>query len=437
MAIFTDNVRQVEAPSNSQLTLALAKAIGENNVGKALGDTFRDFAGLTHDYTYGTSMGIANDIKKARDLLGAAKDENGLFLNSNDKVQELLRAQNPNWTANNYADANMEAWLKEREGEGRALEKLKLDKEEGGRSQQRLNLQIAQANAQMRKDRLLEQAQALQSEFIKAKAQGWGTAWMNRNQSILDANPYAKAQVYGIAGDDLQEYSPVDNAVTLQAIKDSDLLTKAIRENEEARRTLANTDGISTVINADGSLKHESSNQVFERLAKGRNYTGDDYGNFQENWNDAYNAIKAKFNNLSDEQIGAILENAIETRGWTGWWRVDDWDVAGSGKHFNAAKKVQTALGDIAKYKTLTEKGNALEELRKNDTVKKAQTAYSNKVKNIQAAQARGNISAAEAQRALKRAEAEAAAAIQPALDLLNSAKLAASVIPVTTGMTH
>ena len=436
MAIFTDNVAKIEAPSNTALAIEVSKQLG-NNPGKAISDALKNWAGDVHDYTYGTSMGIANDIKKARDLIGAAKDENGLFLNSNDRVQELLRAQNPNWTSNNYADANMEAWLKEREGEGRALEKLKLDKDEGNRSQQRLNLQIQQANAQMRKDRLMEEAQALQSDFLKAKAQGWGTAWLNRYQSKLNANPYAKSQIYAIAGEDLQEYAPIDNDVTLKAINDPDLLTKAKRENEEARRTLANTDGISTMINADGSLKHESSNQVFERLAKGRGYTGSDYSNLQENWNQAYAAIKAEYPGLSDAQIGAALERSIETRGWTGPWRVEDWGVGWSGNHLKAARNIATALGDIGKYQTLTEKGAAIDELIKNDTVRKAQTAYNNKVKNIQAALARGNLSAAEAQNAIKRAEAEAAATIQPAIDLLNSAKAAAAGIPINNGISQ
>lgn len=439
MPIFTDNVRQVEAPSNSQLTLALADALGKNNVGKALGDTFRDFAGLTHDYTYGTSMGIANDIKKARDLLGAAKDENGLFLNSNDKIQELLRAQNPNWTANNYADANMEAWLKDRESEGRALEKLKLDKEEGGRSQQRLNLQIQQANAQMRKDRLLEQAMGLKAGFLEAQAEGMGRAYIDKMRSAIEANPYAKADIFGIAGNDLVDFSADDATISKNlSLVDPITIRDQLRDIEDKKRALANTEGMSLLINPDGSVRHKSSNEVFEEMAKGREYTGKDYSKFRENWNEEYARLKGLYPDLDDVTLGAILENTVGTRGiFSGNIplinnRVDDWNIYWNHKSTDAAKSANMALKYLSDYKNLDEHETKLKAYLENESARKITSELTNKIKAIEAAGRAGRYTPAEVKLAKDRARAEAAASVAPITQLIDRALADGKGIPNT-----
>lgn len=439
MAIFTDNVRQVEAPSNTELTLALSKAIGQNNIGKALGDTFKDFAGITHDYTYGTSMGIANDIKKARDLLGAAKDENGLFLNSNDKIQELLRAQNPNWTANNYADAGMEAWLKDRESEGRALEKLKLDKDESSRSQQRLNLQIQQVNAQMRKDRLLEQAKSLQAGFLEAQKQGLGRAYIDQNRSSIEANPYAKSDIFSIAGNDLVDYSPDDATIRQNlSLLNPDEVRNQLRNLEEKKRALAHTEGMSLHINPDGSVRHESSDEVFERMAKGRGYTGKDYSKFRENWNQEYSRLKGMYPDLDDVTLGAILENTVGTRSILSGNvpifnnRVDDWDIYWSGDSEKAAKAANMATKYLTTYTNLDESSKKLKALLDNESVKKITTELSNKVKSIEAAKQSGRYPPALIQQALDRAYAEASASLTPITQTIDRAIRDGAGIPNT-----
>ena len=408
MAIFTDNVRQVEAPSNSQLTLALAKAIGENNVGKALGDTFKDFAGLTHDYTYGTSMGIANDIKKARDLLGAAKDENGLFLNSNDKVQELLRAQNPNWTANNYADANMEAWLKEREGEGRALEKLKLDKEAGGRDQQRVDIakrQLAIQEQKYQEEKMANQLMAEYQEILK-KSPDLVPSWISNNKSRLQASPFAFKQIMtDIAGNSNINMVPFSNGDVGQIqLANEATVTDALNE-VTARENLNNQGGFAKLIDPELETKGQSLDELLTEKLKSLSYDKDPglAETFTTYFNRAATALKAA--GASDKEAAALMRNA-DKEGFFRWnvnrynedALVDQW------------KEMNKVVGNTGKTQLQIRRNNArlLKQAREtlatseqNKAITTLNTEYTQRRMNIQQMLQAGQISQKDAYDAL------------------------------------
>lgn len=433
MPIFTDNVSRIEAPNNTALAIEISNQIGKANPGKAISDALKDWAGDVHDYTYGTAMGIANDIKTARDEYGNLKDKAGRFVNSNSRIQELLAQKNPKWSANNYADADMEAWYKGRDTEGRAIEDLILKKDEGKRSQQRLNLQIQQAANQARKDKLLEEAQALKANYLKAKEGSYGATWLQQNQARLDANPYAKSDIYGIAGNDLLEFSP-DDLKSKPGLINPQSITDAIRLEEEKARTLANTQGMSTIFDENGEVVRKTGNDFFKKLVEERDYKGSDVSNFKENWQAAYAAIHAKYPNLNDTQIGAILYNTVQHRSpLTGnifGLRVDDWGVGGNNTHLEMAESMSGLEDKISAYKTIKENIAELEAFRDSDVVRSAQATYASKLKNIDAAMRAGRISAAEAQNEVGRATAELNITTDKARRLIHQSLLNSAGIP-------
>ena len=201
MAIFTNNTARIEAPNNTALAIELSKRIGEANPGKAIASALNGWARDVHDYTYGTAMGIANDIKAARDEFGNLKDADGRFVNDNDKVRTLLAGRNPSWTANNYADANMEDWYKGRDQEGRSIEQLILSKAAGDRDQQRVNLALrtyADTRGDIKRSRentdLFNQFNRLYQIDPEAAKQ-----WYRDNKEKLNSPEYADANTLILA----------------------------------------------------------------------------------------------------------------------------------------------------------------------------------------------------------------------------------------------
>jgi hypothetical protein len=327
MAIFTDNTSRIEAPNNTALAIELSKRIGEANPGKAIATALNGWAGDVHDYTYGTAMGIANDIKAARDEFGNLKDADGRFVNDNDKVRALLAGRNPNWTANNYADANMEDWYKGRDQEGRSIEKLILDKAAGDRDQQRVNIAKATLAMQQQKyndERNADRLFAQYKEILK-KSPDLVSSWVDENARALQGNPTAyKLIMNDIAGNssiNMVPFMPGD-AGQIQLASES-TVTDALND-VTAKENLNNAGGFEVFVNPDLETKGQSTTELLQQKLKDLGYSGNSAETFTTHFNRAVTALKAL--GASDKEVAALMRNA-DKEGW--WhWSVNDYDTA-------------------------------------------------------------------------------------------------------------
>lgn len=334
--------------------------------------------------------------------------------------------------------------ISEREGNERGWQNLELSRQAGDRDQQRINIAKATAAREARQSALLEQVQRLIAEYSEAKAQGLGRSWIDKNRSVLQANPYAMNAIFSQAGTDLIDYSPDDAEVSKNLmLVDPNTVRDQVRNTEEKMRALANTEGMSLFLNPDGSVRHTSSNEVFEKMAKGRGYTGRDYSKFRENWDEAYSRIKSQHQDLDDATIGAILEKTVGTRTiFSGNIpfinnRVDDWNTFWNGRDENTAKAADAALKYLSTYKNLADNRERLNAIQKDDSVKNITSTLTTKVKNIQAAVASGRVSAEEGRKAIDRARAEASASITPIIQMIDTAIRDGAGVPNTLKKTE
>lgn len=328
MAIFTDNTSRIEAPNNTALAIELSKRIGEANPGKAIATALNGWAGDVHDYTYGTAMGIANDIKAARDEFGNLKDADGRFVNDNDKVRALLAGRNPNWTANNYADANMEDWYKGRDQEGRSIEQLILSKAAGDRDQQRVNIAKATLAMQQQKyndERNADRLFAQYKEILK-KSPDLVSSWVNRNARALQGNPTAyKLIMNDIAGNssiNMVPFMPGD-AGQIQLASES-TVTDTLND-VTAKENLNNAGGFEVFVNPDLEAKGQSTEELLKERLNTLNYKDTNNAEtFETRFNRAVTALKAL--GATDKEAAALMRNADIESKWH--WGVNDYDIA-------------------------------------------------------------------------------------------------------------
>lgn len=357
MAIFTDSVRQIQAPSNTELTLALSRALGENNIGKALGDIFKDLAGVTHDYTYGTAMGIANDIKTARDEYGNLKDAEGRFINSNDRVRELLAQRNPKWSANNYADADMEAWYKGRDTEGRAIEDLILKKAAGDRDQQRVNIANKQFQLQLQKYNEEQEAARLYAEMqeVYKKSPDLVASWLDNNKKRLQANPTAYKQIMqDIAGKSNINILPYTAGDTGQIqLGSEDVVTDNLNEIT-AKENINNAGGFTEIVRPDLEANGKSLSELLQEKLKALSYDKDSNNaeTFTTHFNRAATALKAA--GATDKEAAALMRNADKEGFWH--WSVNDYNVDALVDQWKTMNKL---VGDTGKTELEMRRNNA------------------------------------------------------------------------------
>lgn len=327
MAIFTDNTSRIEAPNNTALAIELSKQIGNANPGRAIASALNGWAGDVHDYTYGTAMGIANDIKAARDEFGNPKDADGRFVNDNDRVRALLAGRNPNWTTNNYADANMEDWYKSRDQEGRSIEKLILDKAAGARDQQRVNIAKATLAMQQQKyndERNADRLFAQYRETLK-KSPDLVSSWVNRNTRELQSNPTAyKLIMNDIAGNssiNMVPFMPGD-AGQIQLANES-TITDALND-VIAKENLNNAGGFETLIDPNLETSGQSTTALLQQKLKDLGYSENNAETFTTHFNKAVASLKAL--GASDKEAAALLRNADKEGFWH--WSVNDYNIS-------------------------------------------------------------------------------------------------------------
>lgn len=332
-------------------------------------------------------------------------------------------------------DTNQRGW----EENERSEKRLGLEGERVGIAKG--HLKIAQENAARlaRQALLLEEAKGLSAGYLEAKAQGLGRAYIDQNRQRIENNSYAKSDIFNVAGNDLIDYSPDDAEVSKNLkLVDPESIRANIRSLEEKRRALTNTEGMSLLIDEDGSVRRKSSNEVFKELAKGREYTGRDYAKFQENYNQEYARLKSLYPNLDDVTLGAILAKSVGTRTLLEGNiplinnRVDDWDILWNGISEKNAEAAASALKYLTPYKNLLDDETRFKAIEQNESIKKITTELSNKIKNIQSAVAAGRFSAVQGQKAIDRARAEASASISPIIQLLDRALKDGAGVPNT-----
>lgn len=343
------------------------------------------------------------------EALGQVRNDSRFSNNDfeNAKVDDLMKGLNNEWRAKN-ADA-------------RSAEELKLRQNEDARTA-RLMLQKEEAN------RLVAEF----TEFTDGTPEA-ARAFLDRNKTRLTANPLAYNLVTQAAkqgGMSMASYSQDDPSnisipITEEAQKQLDALNVALR-------TLASTGNIEQLLDDKGNLLSESSDKVLKELIDQYGYKDGDAENFSDNFWKAYNKVKAANPFLSDAMIAGMLRRNVESRGWTGPWRVNDWDVG----LFNnileeTAKKIGNPNKTIAKYGRMLTQRDQLQDYIGKNTLTNVNAINADKIKRVKANVAAGLLTEQEGNAILKRITATTASQLVLPIKLLQNALLdSVSVIP-------